>query len=414
MHKKVQMVFCLTAAVYFIMYFADKGNTVTVEPDSETSGKKEMQTLMSKDIRSAARSLFPTLATNNDNEQFRIMTLRLHNDRYRRRRLLSNEDEPAEQAKNSSLTKDDYFASNYQFPDDIQEMCPFADICHLRSIEEIEQPYTSCCRSCYCDEHCIQRGDCCFPTESPLGYSPENENISECIKTAIQGWGGPILSVIKEYHVIDSCLNSKKTCKEKTSAPWGALFPGYSPETKRIYYNRDCAVCNNVDDFQPWQYYIMSDAMDGTSNEMLLDALGGHSYPIVFIPPNIDDVKKYECFESAIKVCNVTGQWQEYDPAVEEACHRFQAPVFHRLANVMFNNIYCIICNGKTDDYYERCRQHPIYTRGGLGVAISGLIDFTTISKTLSPVASVGSGEKDCPEHTVQHPFKVRGRHYSI
>ena len=393
---------CFTAGVYLVMYFGEKAYTVITESESMKTEKKEIQNARSMDIILDAKKAYPAI----DDHGFGSTTIKLHKDKYRCRRLLSNEGEPAQQTNKSLMIKGD-FAKNYSFPDDIQQLCPFADICQQRSLKEIKLPYTSCCRSCYCDKKCGERGDCCFTADD--AYNAETENNTECIKTAIEGLGGPILPAIKDYRVIDSCLSSEKSCKMKKSAPWGALFPGYSPKTKRIYYNRHCAACNNVDDFQPWTFYIMNESVDETSNELLLDALEGNSDPIVFIPPNIDAVKKDECFKSAIKACNVTGLWQEYDAAIEEACHKFQAPVYHRRANGMFNNIYCIICNGKADDYFERCLPHPLYSRGGSETALSGLLDFTRISQTLSPVASVSSG-KDCPKHTVHHPYKVRDR----
>ena len=401
MPKTVRTWLCVIAGVFLVMYPADKGNTLTTESSLLKRGKKEMRNARFKDMNLLVKSQYPAL----DEKGFGGVTLKLHDDNYRRRRLLSNEDEPAKQTNKSFMTKDALFAQNFSFPDDIQELCPFADICQQKSLEEIKRPYTSCCRSCYCDENCGQRGDCCFTADG--AYSPETENTTDCLKTAIPGWGGPILPIIKDYRVKDSCRSSEQTCKDKTSAPWGALFPGYSSRTKRIYYNRHCAACNNVDDFQSWKFYIMSESMDDTSNELLLEALGGNSYPIVFIPQNTDDVEKHECFKSAIKACNVTGLWQEYNPAIEEACHKFQAPVYHRRFNGVFNNIYCIICNGKADDYTERCLPHPLYLRGGSETALSGLLDFTRISQTLSPVASASYG-KDCPKHTVHHPYKVR------
>ena len=405
MFRPVYRCACIITALFVTIYFSNKSNTVTMNAISLRCGEKEIRHSKSKDISSIAKRTYPVLTTAIDDKDFGSMNLELNKDKYRRRRLLSNEDEQVKQANNSLIIKDDSVAKSYQFPDDIQELCPFADICQLQAKKEMKLPYTSCCRSCYCDADCGRRGECCFKEDD--NKNSETENATVCIRTAVQGAGSPILSSIKEYRVIDSCLSSEETCKEKKSAPWGALFPGYSPKTESIYFNRQCAACNNVDDFQLWKFYIMSDATDDVSNENILDALQGKGYPIAFIPPNSDDVKKHECFKSAINACNVTGNWQEYDSDVEEACYRFHAPVLYRHEQVLFSNIYCLVCNAMSGDYVEGCMPNPLYSKGLSQNALSGLLDFTTISQTSSPKASVISGN-GCPKHTVQHPYKVR------
>jgi len=122
-----------------------------------------------------------------------------------------------------------------------------------------------------------------------------------------------------------------------------------------LYRNRFCAICNGLveKDLSFFETYgnFISLLTDFTGTETLLDmVLKEKVYPIHFYNCDVKTGSYYSGVRCSIAVssCNQVGNWSEYDPDIERACHGytnfFEGPVSGYRG--YFKNIFCYICNG--------------------------------------------------------------------
>lgn len=135
--------------------------------------------------------------------------------------------------------------------------------------------------------------------------------------------------------------------------------PVYSASTKFHYKNRHCALCHDIQDLTYWGTHAFCDAFVEvpalTSQRHLLDFFRREDFcAIHFIPPAADGGRKCQHSAELINTCNVTGDWQDYDADMEQACSSFVQPIPPRRMHSgpmiydepFFQNVFCAQCNG--------------------------------------------------------------------
>ena len=68
---------------------------------------------------------------------------------------------------------------------------------------------------------------------------------------------------------------------------------------------------------------------------------------IIVGPPSMESHSDDICMVPDITQCNVTGQWESHDLALETACNNFNQIYLEEKAwtTVAYRNVYCFLCN---------------------------------------------------------------------
>jgi hypothetical protein len=120
-----------------------------------------------------------------------------------------------------------------------------------------------------------------------------------------------------------------------------------------VYRNRYCAVCNFVSESHiiPFQGQVACPSNTGvyaTSIVSLLQTLESEKRCNIFYynPKNVNAIWSNGCNASAgfIRECNVTGEWDYYDPDVEQACLSYT-----HVYKTFYRNVFCYMCNNATN-----------------------------------------------------------------
>ena len=118
------------------------------------------------------------------------------------------------------------------------------------------------------------------------------------------------------------------------------------PVTKETvtYRNKYCALCNEVDFIRTssnWQLDINCETVFDWSNPSIIKAMEENKCEVIFVPPTGAITKTCEKRPPYyISTCNVTGQWQKFDEAIDVACRSF-VDAF----NLTYRNYFCYLCN---------------------------------------------------------------------
>ena len=234
----------------------------------------------------------------------------------------------------------------------LSSMCPFADICDKPGREVQEKNLDSCCLPCSCSSTCGQIGNCCdkrdivgnmchYPFVQPE-YLDDQDDLGNM------------------YFIVDKCLDgSNIDCTVMEAASWGSLYPVYDPVSQTNFYNPQCAKCNGVDEFTEWGITLIF-YRDGVTNENIRRALRGEASDectVKFTPPRTMNILSSVCSDKLIGRCNVTGSWKDYDAELEEACLRWHSPVLQRSGYIVFENVYCKLCNDGDHEPEELCAE---------------------------------------------------------
>ena len=267
----------------------------------------------------------------------------------------------------------------------------------------------SCCKDCSCDiEWCTITGTCC---PDMLKFLPTvNESFStikqECANTSLKpGVAGTVPSS-EPVWMYSKCSDGYtiRSTKEKCENPeqyseLDTKVPVYDNNTTTTYKNIHCATCNNVSK----ENIVYWDAV--------IECLGSE-----FLPSSIDTVvaeiaqdpgcnllyksNRPDTFQTCtytISECNVTKQWELYDPVIEAACHAYTAVFDSR-----YNNLFCYLCN------------EPNFTAPGICQSVieptvmtsfSALLNFDSQQPSVQIPDDVSSGS--CEETQIYDPQKV-------
>ena len=279
--------------------------------------------------------------------------------------------------------------------------CPYADFCLTNASQSLPPGKMSCCKSCHCDYECGHRIDCCIDVIDTFNIV-ETEGLV-CVAPRI-GYAETDPKTLPNYNMIDRCLlNNTHDCKNVSTALWGALYPVYSPSRDLIFFNKECAICSDVQDYLNWNTYLSCLHPSVNIDEMIIDLAEGRC-KLDFYPPEGAIVDKYICYNTVVDSCNITGYWLEYDPFVEAACRIIHAPISGYGYN--FANIFCKLCNGFRHNPLATC--DPAHGKR-FSHWITYLLDYRVASPHVSEKESEQSslGNERCDMFSIQHPYKV-------
>ena len=232
----------------------------------------------------------------------------------------------------------------------LTSMCPFADICDNQGREVQEKNLDSCCLPCSCSSTCGQIGNCCDKRDiiGNMCHYPFVQR-NDLDDQADLG---------NMYFIVDKCLDgSNRDGKAMEAASWGSLFPVYDPVSQTNFYNPKCAKCNGVEEFTEWGIALIVNR-DNVINENIRRALQGETSDecmVKFTPPRTIDFLSTVCSDKLVDRCNITGSWKDYDAELEEACLRWHSPVLERTGYIVYENVYCKLCNGGDLEPEELC-----------------------------------------------------------
>ena len=272
-------------------------------------------------------------------------------------------------------------------------LCPNTDYCSRNATNKLEdQTITSCCMHCTCAEDCWERGICC-PDKQLLDKQP----IEPCTRVAIGSdqaaqWG---------YHVTKTCPSDASDgvlatrCSGNQPASIEDLTWVTDKHTNKIYSNKHCALCNGVTEYSLWQIVTNCyETMNGqdSPDEVIKSVLD--ECELTLEPPSNEDHTDNLCLIPSISTCNVTGQWQLYDEALEAACKDFQQIyVMERpYPTILYRNIYCFLCNAHLPLIVDECPNiELLYSqRSGVGAGFTGILDFTAIQEKTAAETNPG------------------------
>ena len=285
----------------------------------------------------------------------------------------------------------------------LYELCPYTDYCTSNATSKIEdKTKTQCCESCSCADDCWVRNNCC--KDKPVATAAESSETCEVVSIygdQKQNWG---------YYVVTSCPTDESPYAKKCRGRLKTLLKDSvwvtDRQTNKIYANKYCALCHGVVDYNDWQLATSCrEPMNGTNSpdeviKAITDTCG-----LTMEPPSKEDHMDNICLIPDITTCNVTGQWNVYDKALETACQSFQQPYVYELMfkTTIYRNIYCFLCNSRHQLVSDLCT--PLKFRGKTGsTAFLGLLDFNVIErkqqvrKTAEPV---------CDVDEINDPFQV-------
>ena len=291
------------------------------------------------------------------------------------------------------------------------DQCPFADFCQVQSYSDVSFDHEeSCCKSCYCNETCGSTLNCCLE-QFDLPKEVETYDL-QCIR--------PLTSFVNvsrvkapDYYMVTECLGDlENKCMQKPVAQLGSFFPVYSKTKDKIFFNKHCAECNDADDAKEWRLSVsckvVSDQQLTMMGDLIEDALSGVSCEIVFLPPEDTSLDKFVCVNDPINRCNVTGDWSEFDPVINEACETIYAPVRNdRNIDFLYANIFCVICNNVSYNPHSVCFKYDHEVKDPTFTSFSVLLDYKVVD-SIEEHEVQRKSQSICGDFEVNHPFKVR------
>ena len=211
---------------------------------------------------------------------------------------------------------------------------------------------TKHCSDCYCDDACLSRGDCCPDIYFSLP-------VLACVNTTVLHYiQEDSLEPKPHYHfLVNSCpsdadSNITARCLGNVSTIQHLVTPPVTSYGFPVTYrNKHCALCNNVEetDFYDWALdidcKIFADFNFLSTHEDIIHTGKKHQCRIRYTSPLNQSAAPCDSEWTwkkswHIGSCNTTGTWRDYDTSISEACYsHYEVP--YRL----FKNIFCYMCN---------------------------------------------------------------------
>ena len=214
-----------------------------------------------------------------------------------------------------------------------QRACPDIPLCHSNATFDIQASY--CCQTdCSCNvPTCMAERNCCPDVIITTygGFPTSAEPLEHCIPMMIDGRSNGDYG----YYGVDSCplgaddyLVSRCTREYTRDAieHLSDLIPCFDGINQTLYRNKFCAICNGL--FEKDLSYVDTSVncislwTNFTGTETLLDMI---------LQENVCEINFYQCIPEncgvrcvrAVSTCNQVGNWSEYDPDIESACHGY-------------------------------------------------------------------------------------------
>ena len=169
------------------------------------------------------------------------------------------------------------------------------------------------------------------------------------------------------------------SCDVESVAPWGKLFPVYSRKTDRIYINQNCAHCHGVFDGEPWHPFLVCNKYKESEPVPLSEHMqyleSGSRTSSCFVTFRMSDnsfLHDKRCYKNRISTCGVSFQVPTLTNLTAEeivgACMSgLSSPV--PLSTVVFENIFCAICNNAIAGHPKTCRNTDLKDFGSLKIS---------------------------------------------
>ena len=296
----------------------------------------------------------------------------------------------------------------------LYKLCPYTDYCTRNATNKLEdhtkQP---CCGYCSCADDCWKRGNCCMDKGKLTAKQP----LESCEAVSLKRSGHQITNTANtewQYYVINSCPTKDDALAEKCRGELQSSLEDFiwvtDRRTNKIYNNKHCAVCHGVVDYTPWQIAThCTEALNGQNspNEVVNRIID--ECRLTAVPPSMEDHTDNVCLIPEITQCNVTGQWEVYDQALETACNSFSQIYLEEklFGTPVYSNVYCFLCNSQYPLVWDICTS-TAGTKRNSPNGFMGILDFTEINR----VKAIGANDElrqdpVCTVDEIKDPFQV-------
>ncbi|XP_029642078.1 probable G-protein coupled receptor Mth-like 3 [Octopus sinensis] len=205
---------------------------------------------------------------------------------------------------------------------------------HECADQALNQSYHFYLQGCFCDTRCEVYGDCCINYNSTDISSSDKYGESKCVDIERDHSLMMVTSCSKEYsHESEISEN----CYMDTGHPaWG--IPVTSIESKIVYKNMFCALCNGENNYTFWNIRIECPNEIDLSN--LNKTFYGDMEGCRRKMDNLDSSYEHKCSDSIISSCP-----QGTNEETVENCRNGYYGVVYDLNGTMYKNIFCFNCN---------------------------------------------------------------------
>ncbi|XP_069136321.1 uncharacterized protein [Argopecten irradians] len=250
-------------------------------------------------------------------------------------------------------------------------MCGYDYICDIskfpliaRSIlvPDISYNKTGICPSCYCDDVCMSRGDCCpdvYFALPPL----------TCINTTILNatyFSKNMEPKSPSYEIVTSCpeetgKKERQLCEKTYSVKELLTRPPVASTSYPVSYkNKYCASCNGEYNTTNWILDIdclkFADFNFLSTYQDIIQLARNRECRMRYTPmqnPARPCKLKIGRKDIMIRTCNVTKSWKTFDQSIKMACESTYFMEFHH-----YKNVFCYMCNPPkhmSDDVIDQC-----------------------------------------------------------
>ncbi|KAL4224631.1 hypothetical protein ACF0H5_015329 [Mactra antiquata] len=276
--------------------------------------------------------------------------------------------------------------------------CPYNSLCTFGSIA-IPDLY-SCCLQCECNTSaCGLNKECCpsvVPSEDFKFSNDTSQNKVWSINDDVLSNLTCIPTVLSHQTEVGFLANAR--CPDDASKELNGLctrlysnvsmladiVPVYSNISGLIFRNKYCALCNNIftDDIVSFGTHFS--CLEQSSFERVTSIQDAIAISLSVTDCEISfifyDTQLIPC-HYVIDKCNVSGNWETYDPFTESACGLYTSKV--KYDGLYYRNIYCALCNEVVPKV--TCGSNYPVRSGNFG--FSGLLSLETEQAILSTEA---------------------------
>ena len=279
------------------------------------------------------------------------------------------------------------FSEEYYTADEVQELfdalgttyCPHTNLCQANASLPLNDDVSPCCDDCSCDDDCLKKSNCCPDKHTATTRSPT----TECQVSLVKGISD--YQDFDSYWVVKKCTDrvKNKTLVAKCETISFRSIEDYmwvsDPVSNQIFNNIWCAECHGIKDTVEWRLGTQcKDVLNGDFN--FSDETSLKRCNSIMIPPKRINVGMNICNKADISVCNQTGEWQNFNKSVDEACSALVQPfIVERVHRpTVYKNVFCAMCNEKSSEqsWLENvCKPRNTVSRGIHSIYV-GLINW--------------------------------------
>lgn len=180
-------------------------------------------------------------------------------------------------------------------------------------------------------------------------------------------------------------------CEYSATEDLETVVPVSNRITKQAFKNIHCAICNNVsrDDIIYWTVNLTCTEavfLPRSLTDVVFQVLELKNCNMLFKLP--EGYMPSSC-KQVISSCNVTGEWDRYDPMIEVGCAAYWSQFSDFFKN--YKNIFCFICNIHYSDNTTYCGAAKWHPQDVSPVSFTALFDFRPLQMQPSNTEDVPS-----------------------